>query len=1040
MIVLIRSLAARPVSVGMVTLAGVVFGVLGFTKLPIELLPDISYPSLTIQTELPDAAPEEVEQLVTWPIEQVVGVVGGLERYHSESRPGVSEVTLEFKWDNDMDAASLDVREKLDLVDLPEDALSPVVYRFDPSLDPMMRLALTGPLPVSDLRKLAETVVRKQLETVPGVAAAKEVGGAEEEVIVDLDEQRLDALGLTVDDVARRIGEENVNRSGGELRSADTAYLVRTVRQFETVAAIEDTILLEAAGGGRVRLGDVGSARLGHQDREVRVRVAGATGVEIHVYKEGDANAVQVARAVRERLAAFRSDRRLAGTQLEILFDQARYIEEAVANVQGTALLGAALAALVLLCFLRELLSTAIIALSIPVSVAVTFLLMHVSGISLNIMSLGGLALGIGMLVDNSVVVLEAVARRREEGHPDPVVTGTAEVVGGIVASTLTTICVFLPLVFVEGVAGELFYDQAMTVTYALVASLFVALTVIPTVLANANVAPRGPMGTFSRWLVLPLAPAIWLVQASLAVLTRVYHKLLGGVVRAPWLAPLAAAVLFVAIVPRAGELGTELVPRLTQGEFFYDLELPEGTPLDVTDAKVADMEAVLAAHAGRFPIVRWFASVGGTPVLGDIRAGDRQDHRARLHVELAPGTPSAVEDALTQSLDEAFAGIPECPLRLGRPSLFSLRDPIEVEVFAARLDDLRAAADSVTQRLAEIPSLLDVRSSVAESSPEVHVALDPVRLASAQLSRGQVADTLAAKGLGLVPTQFTRSEKPIDVRVQARGARAETIADIERRSVRLIEPGRPVLLGSLGYVEEGSGPVAIHHVGGERAASVTARLAGRDLGGASRQVELALAELAQGGSLGARATAQISGQNTEMRESFTSLGLALGLAVFLVYLVLASTFESLRLPFMIVLTVPLGFIGAVLTLWLGDFALGIFALIGVILLCGIVVNNGIIFVARIQQLAPASERIHDAVVAAGRERLRPILITSLTTILGLLPLALGLGAGAELRQPLAVTVVGGLTIGTVLTLLVVPSGYLLLAGRRSGSDERRAA
>lgn len=1037
MIALIRLLVARPVSVGMVTLAGVVFGVLGFTKLPIELLPDINYPSLTVQTELPDAAPEEVEQLVTWPIEQVVGVVGGLERYHSESRPGVSEVTLEFSWNTDMDAASLDVREKLDLVDLPDDALSPVVYRFDPSLDPMMRLALTGPIPVRDLRKLAENVVRKQLETVSGVAAAKEVGGAEEEVIVEVDEHKLDALGLTIEDVARRIGEENVNRSGGELRSADTAYLVRTVRQFETVAAIEETILRESPDGGRVRLADVGSARIGQQDREVRVRVAGVTGVEIHVYKEGDANAVQVARAVRERLAAFRQDRRLAGTNLEILFDQARYIEESVANVQGTALVGAVLAALVLLMFLREILSTTIIALSIPVSVAVTFLLMHVSGISLNVMSLGGLALGIGMLVDNSVVVLEAVARRREEGHPDPVVTGTAEVVGGIVASTLTTICVFLPLVFVEGVAGELFYDQAMTVTFALVASLFVALTVIPTVLVNTPMSPGGRVGVALRWLVVPLSPAIWFVQTSLAFLTALYQRGLALVVRAPWFAPALAALLFLAVVPRAGELGTELVPRLTQGEFFYDLELPEGTPLDTTDARVQEMEEAVAAAAGRFPIVRSFASIGGTPVLGDVRAGDRRDHIARLHVELERGTPREVEDELTRSLDAAFARIPECPVRLGRPSLFSLREPIEVEVFATRLDDLEAAADRVRERLAAIPGLLDVTSSVAESSPEVHVSLDPVRLAAAGLSQGQVADTLAAKGLGQVPTQYTRSEKPIDVRVQVEGARRETVRDIERRSVRLIDRGRPVVLSSVGRIEEGAGPVSIYHVGGERAASITARLGGRDLGSASRAVEDALHELEQTSALGSRATAQMSGQNVEMRESFVSLALALGLAVFLVYLVLASTFESLRLPFVIVLTVPLGFIGAVFSLWLGGFPLGIFAMIGVILLCGIVVNNGIIFVARIQQQAASSSSMAEAVTLAGRERLRPILITSLTTILGLLPLALGLGAGAELRQPLAVTVVGGLLVGTVLTLLVVPSGYLLLAGRTPVTVER---
>lgn len=1026
----IQLLIQRPVSVFMITLAGVVFGVLGFTKLPVELLPDISYPSLTIQTELEDAAPEEIEQLVTWPIEQVVGVVSGLKRYHSVSRPGVSEVTLEFGWNSDMDAASLDVREKLDLVDLPDDALSPVVYRFDPSLDPMMRLALTGSMEVRDLRKLAEDVVKKQLETMPGVAAAKIVGGAEEEVLVEVDEARLDALGITIEEVAQRIGEENVNRSGGELRSSDTAYMLRTVKQYKSLEDIEATIIRESPDGGRVRLGDVGRAIFSQKDREVRVRVGGVSAVEVHLYKEGDANAVQVARAVRERRETLSRDQRLQGTSLQVLFDQARYIEEAVANVQGTALIGAILAAIVLLLFLRDVLSTLVIALSIPISVAVTFLLMHLFGISLNVMSLGGLALGIGMLVDNSVVVLEAVARRREEGHPNPVVTGTVEVMGGIFASTLTTICVFLPLVFVEGVAGEIFYDQAMTVTFALIASLFVAMTVIPAILAGAVFRENGRLTRILRVVDVPLRPVIWGVQSTLAAATALYDRGLRAILPVPWVVPLLALLLFVIVVPRARDLGTELVPRLSQGEFFYDLKLIEGTPIETTDARVAEMEAKLETIAADFPVVSSYVTVGGTPVLGDIRAGDRQDHIARLHVKLRSDAPGALEDEMTQRLDHAFAQIPDCPVSLGRPALFSFRDPIEVEVYAPRLDELWQGAEQVKQRLAVIPGLLDVKSSVAESSPEVHVKLDPVRLAATGLSQGQVAATLAAKGLGETPTQFTHREKPIDIRVQVRGARRETIQDAQRRSVRLSENASPVLLSSVGVLEEGLGPVEIRHIGGERAATVTARLSGRDLGRTSSDVERTLEDLSDRGLLGANVTAQLSGQNVEMRDSLMGLLLALSLAVFLVYLVLASTFESLRLPLVIILTVPLGLIGAVATLWVGGFPIGIFSMIGVILLSGIVVNNGIIYIARIQQHGQRGLSVEEAVRSAGRERLRPILITSTTTVLGLLPLALGLGAGAELRQPLAVTVIGGLVVATLLTLQVIPAGYLLLAGR----------
>ncbi|MCA8960442.1 MAG: efflux RND transporter permease subunit, partial [Planctomycetes bacterium] len=459
----------RPVTVGMLTIAAVVFGVVSFTKLPIELLPDISYPSLTIQTELPDAAPEEVEQLIADRIEPVVGVVSGLQRYHSVSRAGVSEITLEFTWNTDMTVAALDVREKLDLVDLPDGARTPVVFRFDPSLDPVIRLALRGEVPTRDLRRLAEGFVKQRLETVTGVAAAKVVGGADEEVRIELDEGRITALGMTIDEVAARIAAENINRSGGELRDAETAYILRTVNEYGSLEDIEATIIRDAPEGGEVRLRDIGRARLGYRDEEVRVRVRGVPAVELHIYKEGDANSVAVARAVRERIGEASRDRRMQGVEAEILFDQARYIEESVQNVQSTALLGALLAAIVLFLFLRDLLSTLIIALSIPISVTVTFLCMRAADVSINVMSLGGLALGIGMLVDNSVVVLEAVHRRRDLGtsYRDAVLVGTGEVFGGVVASTLTTVSVFLPLIFVEGVAGQVFRDQALVVTFS---------------------------------------------------------------------------------------------------------------------------------------------------------------------------------------------------------------------------------------------------------------------------------------------------------------------------------------------------------------------------------------------------------------------------------------------------------------------------------------------------------------------------------------------------------------------------------------------
>ncbi len=1024
---ILAALLARPVTVSMITLAAVVFGVVSFAKLPLELLPDISYPTLTVQTELPDAAPQEVELLVTQPVEQVVGVVQGLRRYHSTSRAGVSEVTLEFGWETDMSRASLDVREKLDLVELPDDARSPVVYRFDPSLDPMLRIALEGEFETNELRRIAETIVSQRLVTIEGVAAARVVGGAEEEVRVSVEDERLNALNLPFEEIARRIGEENVNRSGGELRDRDTAYRLRTVSEFETLEEIGDTIV-RRSNEGVIRVRDLGTVSAASDDREVRVRVNGTPAVQLHLYKEGDANTVQVARAVRRRLDSLADEKALAGCQLEILFDQARYIEEAVENVQSSALVGAALAALMLYFFLGDLLSTTIIALSIPISVAVTFLLMRIFGISLNVMSLGGLALGVGMLVDNSVVVLEAVSRLRERGVDawSAAVRGTRQVIGGVIASTLTTISVFLPLVFVEGIAGQVFRDQALTVTFSLLASLFVSITLIPVVLAHRKEAPR-----VLRWIAqaigLVLSPFRKIFVRGLDVSSSVYSRVLDSALPTPWATPVIALVLFLAVVPRAADLGTELVPDLFQGEFHYDLELSEGTSLETTDAKVQELEAAVerVRRDPSIPIKTSYATIGSAPVLGEVRSSERRDHVARLSIQMESTASLDDEARAVEAIDAEIAKIPDCPVRLGRPTLFTFRAPIEVDVYDENLDRLRESALEVASRLRFLPGLVDVEDGVPDRSPEVHVVLDPVKLAAYGLSQGQVAQVLAAKGLGEVPTQFRHAARPIDIRVQADSARVGTLDDTARLTITPGTEDVPALrLASLGTLRPGLGPVEIQHIGGERSISVTARTSGVDLGSASKIVD----DVLRSTPLAPTSSASLSGQNEEMRSSLRSLSMALALAIFLVTMVLASTFESLTLPFVVILTVPLGLIGAIGALWVLGWPVGVLALIGVILLSGIVVNNGIIFVVRILQLRDRGLGSETAARAAGLERLRPILITSSTTILGLLPLALGVGAGAELRRPLAVTVIGGMAVATILTLTVIPCGYRLLA------------
>ncbi|MGD8377194.1 MAG: efflux RND transporter permease subunit, partial [Acidobacteriota bacterium] len=491
----------RPITTLMGALAVAIFGVLSAMRLPVDLLPDLSYPTLTIQTVYPDAAPVSVEQFVTRPVEEAVGVTAGVREMRSVSRPGISEVILEFDWARKMEFAALDVREKLGLVQLPREAEPPRVLRYDPSLDPIVRLALAGDRPLGDLRQLAERWLKPRIEAIAGVAAVKVRGGMSPEIQVEADEERLAAFGLTLGDLAQALQSENVNQPGGTLRDFNAVYLVRTLHEFEDLDQLRRTVIRES-GGRRVRVDDVARVVRGHRDRDEITRRAGEEVVELSLHREGSANTVAVAEAIRAGLAPLREELP-ADLELVLLDDQSRYIADAIGQVWSAALLGGALAILVLYFFLRDPASTAIIAVSIPASIAATFLPMRQFGVTLNIMSLGGLALGVGMLVDNSIVVLEAIDRHRRSGasRRDAAVRGAGEVAGAVTASTLTTVCVFFPIVFVRGIAGQLFFDQAITVCFSLLASLVVSLTLIPS-LAAVDLSPSrlraGP--TLYRW------------------------------------------------------------------------------------------------------------------------------------------------------------------------------------------------------------------------------------------------------------------------------------------------------------------------------------------------------------------------------------------------------------------------------------------------------------------------------------------------------------------------------------------------------------
>ena len=1071
----VRFAVTHPVTVWMATLAAVVFGMVALGRLDMRLLPEIRYPSLTLQTEIPNTTPVDVENLVTRPLEEAVGVVPGLRRVHSISQAGLSQITLEFGWGTDMDYAALDVREKVDLVQPPEDAEASILLKYDPSLDPVLRIGLWGDLPLVQLRNIADDVLKREIESLQGVAAAKVAGGLEEEIQVKVDEARLSALGIPITAVNTALAQENVNASGGRLRDRNAEYIVRTLSRFENLDDVGD-VTVTVIDGRPIKLRDVATITRTHCERTTVTHVDGRESVEIAVYKEGDENIVAMAERVREHLERTRAQLP-AGVKAEVLFDQSVFIDKAVREVRNNALLGGMLAVLVLFVFLRDFRSTLIIGVSIPISIIATFILMHTRGVSLNVMSLGGLALGVGMLVDNSIVVLESIHRRREQAAADAdrsalTIRGAGEVGGAVTASTLTTVAVFVPIVFVVvGVAGQIFRDQALTVTFSLLVSLIVALTFTPMAMAwgaRGGAAPEGEslgfrgrlfawtrfagvhrnvwwyprvflmgvvlflpvllttlvraaglgLGRAAGWILTPLTAGFGALWPRLA---RGYSRLLAGALVRRGLVLSLVVLLAAGAVWLFPSLGSELIPPLAQGEFTLGLELPEGTPLSRTDATVAAIERELAEVDG----VELTASDVGVSREGDTSAQRRKENRAEIHVRL-DRADKVREEQVLEGVRGVLAGYPDVALKLRRQSLFSFNAPVEVDVYGYNLVDLQYVADEVAAMMSRIDGLRDVKLGMVPGSPEVRVAFDRDKLNRWNLTLSDVSETVRGKVRGTVAASIRERERHIDIRVLNEDEQRNTLQAIQDLIVAEHE-GIPIPLSSVASTSVERGPSEIHRLGRKRVAVVTANLAGRDLGTVSSEIERRL----RGLSLPANVSVVLGGQNDEMQKSFRSLQMAILLAVFLVYLVMAAQFESFLHPFIIMFTVPLALTGAVYGLWLTGTPVSVVAVIGAIMLAGIVVNNGIVLVDRINKLR-RDLGLYESVLQAGQERLRPIVMTTATTVLGLLPMALGLGEGAELRAPLAVTVISGLLLATLLTLVVVPVIYTLIT-----TDER---
>ena len=1093
----------RPVTVFIFALAAVVFGGVAFRDLAVDLLPDITYPSLTVQTGYEGAAPVEMETLITRPVEDAVGVVNGVNRVISSSRADISEVTLEFSWGTNMDFASLDVRERLDQVRLPVAADRPVLLRYDPSLDPILRMGLAGGgSDLIALRLLAEEDLKRKLERLEGVAAVVVSGGLEEEIQVEIDERRLTSLGLTMNQVMNRLAQENVNLTGGRLRDGQTDYLVRTINELLRPEEMRE-IVIDRSQGAIVRLEDIARVYQGAREREVITRIDGNEAVEIAVYKEGGTNTVTVASAVLERVEGLVEEIKQIDPQLElsVLTDQSRYIRDSVSAVIETALIGGSLAIVVLFLFLRSAPKTLIIGISIPVSVVATFFLMYVAGVSLNIMSLGGITLGIGLLLDNSIVVLEAIQRRRDQGLGvvEAARAGASEVGRAVIASTITTVCVFVPIVFVEGVAGQMFGDQALTVTFSLLVSLGVALTVIPMLASRrffaagaeveavesagrSNPVTRAISGLFSALGVgialvvkhvfrgvaavmsVLLRPVLAAFDALLQGITAVYARVLRGALRHPVLVVLVAVVLLAGSVQLVGSLGSELVPELIQGEFYVDAELAPGSRLEVTDRRLALIDEWVRDFREEFGVQSVYTVVGTSNEQGGA-AGERRENIGQVNVRMEPPIDAEREElvmsrirALIDAENASFAG--QAPpvagaasapagaadagsllgddslkYRFGRPTYFSFRSPVEVQIRGHNLALLEVLADQVAARMREVEGLVDVKSSTEGGNPELQIIFDRERLSTLNYTVAELGAVIRSKVQGDIATDIVREDRNIEVRMRADEGFRDSVRDLRNLNVR--QSGAvPLPLSAVAEVIETEGPAEIRRSDGGRVALIEANIVGRDLGSVSDDIQAILDST----RFPVGFDYSVGGQRQEMERSFDSMRLAILLAVFMVYLVMASQFESLLHPFVILFAVPFSIIGAIGILYLTRTPVSIVVLIGGILLAGIVVNNAIILIDYTNRLRRAGKAKVDALREACLVRLRPILMTTSTTVLGLLPMALGLGEGAELRTPMALTVVGGLLTSTLLTLIVIPALYLLLDFHKRDADPEAVA
>ncbi|RCX15448.1 HAE1 family hydrophobic/amphiphilic exporter-1 [Anaerobacterium chartisolvens] len=1008
----------RPVTIIMCMLIVVVFGAVSFMRIPMDLMPSMDLPMAIVSTTYSGVGPEEVENFVTKNVESAMATVNNMKSIRSQTSEGTSIVMVEFTDGTDMNFATLQMREKLDLIKnyLPDGVENPMVLKLDPNMLPVAQVGVSSEKgDAVELKEFVEDTIKARIERLEGVASVQVSGGAEREIKVEVDPARMAGYGVPFSQVINILQMENINQPGGSVEYGSKELIVKSKGEFSSVEDIKN-IPITMPGGRVIYIRDLANVQDSVKTQSTYTRMNGKDSVGISVQKQTTANTVKVVNLVKQEINKIKSEN--PGINISIVFDQGMYIEKSIGSVASNALVGAVLAIIILFIFLKNFRTTLIIAIAIPVSIISTFILMFLSNTSLNIISMGGLALGVGMMVDSSIVVLENIFRHRQSGETviNAAIKGAKEVGGAIIASTLTTVVVFVPIIFTEGMAAEIFKEMALTVTFSLLASLVVALTVVP--MLSSKMLKISSNDKEKKSILNKIFDG-W--GRLFDRVDEVYRKILKTVLRRRAVTALVVITVFILSIAAVPLIGIEFIPETDQGQFIVNISLAEGTNIENTNEIANRVEEIIASVP---EVEKIFVSVGGSSEMGISTSSE--SNIASIDTTLVAlnqrkrSTANIVEEVREQVKNIPGANIEVSNISMSMGGMGG--SPISIEISGYDLDQLKAISWEVEEKVKGVEGTREIQSSVSKGRPEAHIYVDRDKASQYGINTMMVASAVRSALEGQVATRYRVGGDEIDVRIQFPQNEAKTFEQL--KSINISAPnGANLALSDVVKIELKEGPVSITRNNQTRLVTVTSNLYGRDVGSATSELMEAVGEipLPEGYSL------TFAGQNKQIEDSFTSLGLALLLSIVLIYMVMAAQFESLLQPFIIMFSVPIAFSGAAIGLLLTGRTFNVAAFIGIIMLSGIVVNNAIILIDYINQLRRGGLGKDEAIIKGGPTRLRPIMMTTLTTVLGMIPLAIGIGEGSEIQSPLATVIVFGLSLSTLVTLLIVPVVYSLL-------------